>query len=90
VSILNGSGQSGLADSTRAYLEGQGMLITSTNNADQVGATTIYDYTGNPYTVEYLVNLMGIQPGRIFSRYDPNSAVDIEIVLGPEWVVPGQ
>jgi hypothetical protein len=88
VSVLNGSGQSGLADSTSAYLTAQGMLIASTGNADIVGSTTIYDYTGNPYTVAYLVQLMGIQPTRVFSRYDPNSAIDVEVVVGPEWIVP--
>jgi hypothetical protein len=33
---------------------------------------------------------MGIQPGRIFSRFDPSSAIDVEVILGPEWVVPAQ
>lgn len=88
VSVLNGSGTGGLAESTAAYLQGQGMVIASTGNADPIPATTIYDYTGNPYTTQYLVQLMGIAPTRIFSRYDPSSAIDLEIVVGPEWVVP--
>ncbi len=90
VSIFNGSGQGGLAESTKAYLEGRGMLIASVNSADNVGGTLIYDYTGNPYTVQYLATLMGVNSARIYSRYDPNSAVDVEVVLGPEWVVPAQ
>lgn len=90
VAIYNGAGVSGLADTTRAYLEAQGMLIASTGNSDVVAATTIYDYTGNPYTVQYLMQLMGINQAFIFSRYDPNSTIDVELVIGPEWVVPAQ
>lgn len=90
VAVYNGSGQGGLAESTAAYLQAQGMLIAGTGNADVVGATTIYDYTGNPYTVQYLMGLMGIQQGLVFSRYDPASTVDVEVVIGPEWVVPSQ
>jgi LCP family protein required for cell wall assembly len=88
VSINNGSGNAGIADSTRAYLEGQGMIIVSTGNADVVNGTTIIDYTGNPYTVQYLANLMSVPSSHVFSRYDPNSSVDVEIVIGPEWAVP--
>jgi hypothetical protein len=31
---------------------------------------------------------MGIQNTRVYYRYDPNSQVDIEVILGPDWVVP--
>jgi hypothetical protein len=66
------------------------MNVTAIGSADLVGATLVYDYTGNPYTVQYLMELMGIQPARIFSRFDPSSAIDVEVILGPEWVVPAQ
>jgi LCP family protein required for cell wall assembly len=88
VAINNGSGNAGIADGTRAYLEGQGMVIVSTGNADVVNGTTIIDYTGNPYTVQYLANLMSVSSSHVFSRFDPNSSIDVEIVIGPEWVVP--
>jgi len=88
VTINNGSGNAGIADATRAYLESQGMIILSTGNADVVNGTTIIDYTGNPYTVQYLATLMSVNTSHIFSRYDPNSSIDVEIVIGPEWVVP--
>ena len=88
VVINNGSGEAGLADSTRAFLEGQGIKIASTGNADLVGATTIIDYTGNPYTVQFLASLMGVNNTHIYSRFDPNSAVDVEVIVGPDWVVP--
>jgi hypothetical protein len=36
--------------------------------------------------VKYLVDLMNIDQDHIFSRYDPNSEVDIAILLGADWV----
>lgn len=90
VAVYNGSGLGGLAESTQAYLVAQGMNVAAIGSADLVGATLVYDYTGNPYTVQYLMELMGIQPGRIFSRFDPSSATDVEVILGPEWIVPAQ
>ncbi len=88
VAVNNGSGNPGIADTTRAYLEGQGMVIVSTGNADAVNGTTIIDYTGNPYTVQYLASLMGVNSSHIFSTYDPNGTIDVEVIIGPEWVVP--
>lgn len=90
ISINNGAGVAGLADSTRAYLEGQGFTVASTGNSDVVSGTTIIDYTGNPYTVQYLVQLLNVSPTHIFSRYDPNSQIDVEVIVGPEWTIPAQ
>jgi len=90
ISINNGAGVAGLADSTRAYLESLGFTVASTGNSDVVSGTTIIDYTSNPYTLQYLVELMGITPSHIFSRYDPTSQIDVEIIIGPEWSIPSQ
>ena len=88
VAVYNGSGIEGLAAATQTYLQGLGMVITATGSSEGVGGTTLYDYTGNPYTVAYLQEMMGIQGTRIYSRYDPNSQVDVEVIIGPEWTVP--
>jgi hypothetical protein len=58
-----------------------------TGNAQELSEyTTIIDYSGKPYTVKYLVDSMNIDQDHIFSRYDPNSEVDIAILLGADWV----
>jgi LCP family protein required for cell wall assembly len=90
VGIYNGSGVSGLAGSTQEYLLSLGVNVVDVGNANYVNLTTIYDYTGNPYTVQYLVDLMGINNTRIFNSYDPNSTIDVRIELGDDWQVPGQ
>jgi len=63
-----------------------GINVTETGNAEEKSDTTvIIDYTGKPYTVQYLVELLNIQPNSIYSRYDPNSQTDIAILLGVDW-----
>lgn len=86
VSVLNGTGNPGLASRTSDYLTGQGVNVVQPGNAEELyGLTTIIDYTGNPGTVEYLVNLMGIADNKIFQRYDPYSQVDVVVLLGDDW-----
>ena len=88
IGVYNGSSVSGLAGTTQEYLQGLSFNIAEVGNGDYVNSTTIYDYTGNPYTMEYLVSMMNIQQTRIFSVYDPYSAIDVAIVLGDDWQVP--
>ena len=84
--VLNGTTQPGLAARTMEYLQAQGIAVSETGNADQVYAnTTILDYSGKPYTLRYLVELMKISPNHIFSRFDPAAAVDVVLVLGEDW-----
>ena len=47
--------------------------------------TTIYDHTGNPYTIKFLVELMNISKFRIHNRFSPDSEVDVTVILGEEW-----
>jgi hypothetical protein len=88
VAVYNGSVVSGLAGATEQYLIGLGVNVVEVGNADLVPSTTIYDYTGNPYTLQYLVDLFGIENTRIFNSFDPDSTVDVAVILGSEWVVP--
>jgi hypothetical protein len=86
VSVLNATTTPGLASQTTNYLIDQGINVTETGNAEEKSDTTvIIDYTGKPYTVQYLVELLNIQPNSIYSRYDPNSQVDIAILVGADW-----
>jgi LCP family protein required for cell wall assembly len=88
VGVYNGSAVGGLAGETETYLKGLMVNVAEVGNADAVPATTIYDYTGNPYTVSYLVDMMGIQNTRIFNSYDPSSSVDVAVIVGNDWQIP--
>jgi polyisoprenyl-teichoic acid--peptidoglycan teichoic acid transferase len=86
ISVLNGTYTTGLAATTGDYLTNLGMNVTATGNAQELSEyTSIIDYSGKPYTVKYLVDLLHIDPNQIFNRYDPNSEVDITIALGADW-----
>jgi hypothetical protein len=52
------------------------------NAGEQPQDCVVYDYTGNPYTVKYLIELMGIPPGNIHLAYNAAGSVDVSLVLG--------
>jgi LCP family protein required for cell wall assembly len=83
--LANGTYVEGLASDTQAYLQSQGANVVSTENSDYTTYTRIIDYTGKPYTDRYLVDLMQITPYSISLQYDPNSTVDVLVILGDDW-----
>lgn len=91
VALLNGSYTEGLAAKTADYLRSLGLNTPAENignAAEAVTFTTIIDYTGNPYTVQMLAQTLGVQENRVILQYNPNSSVDVEVVLGSDWQVP--
>lgn len=86
ISVLNGSGLPGLASRTTDYLKAAGANVVETSDAPEPYIyTTLISYNGNPYTIKYLVELMGIAPNKIYNRYDPSSPVEIALFLGSDW-----
>lgn len=86
VSVLNGSSTSGIAARTADYLKSLGLNVTETGNAEQYSAyTQVIFYTGKPYIVQYLVELMNISNLRIRYINDPTRSVDVTIILGDDW-----
>jgi LCP family protein required for cell wall assembly len=83
--VANGTYMGGLASDTQAYLQSQGANVVDTQNSDYTTFTRLIDYTGKPYTNRYLVNLMQITPYSISFKYDPNSQVDVLVILGDDW-----
>jgi LCP family protein required for cell wall assembly len=85
LAVYDGSGDPSLGGRAVEYLRGLGANVTQTGAADRAYAgTTIVDHTGNPYIVKYLVDLLKIAPGNIYVKFDPNSAVDVELFLGTD------
>jgi len=86
IQVLNGSSVEGLAGRTSEYLRNQGLNVANEANADQAYASSsIIVYTGKPYTLAYLSGFLGIPTSRIFNRFDPNSQVDIAVIIGDDW-----
>jgi LCP family protein required for cell wall assembly len=90
LAVLNGAGVEGLAGRTAQFLEGQGLNVVEIGNADRLdyARTLIIDYTGNPYTRQYLMSLSNLTESQILSQSDPNSEVDIALILGSDWSLP--
>jgi LCP family protein required for cell wall assembly len=86
VSVFNGSTTPGLASRTSDFLKTEGVNVVEPADAPEAyNYTTLISYTGKPYTVKYLMELMDISPNRMYLRYDPSSQVDIELYLGYDW-----
>jgi LCP family protein required for cell wall assembly len=86
VSIQNGSNTVGLAENTEQYLQSLGMNVISISDYPQnVTLTNLIDHSGKPHTSSYLVDLMGISGLKILYDYNPDSNVDIELILGNDW-----
>jgi LCP family protein required for cell wall assembly len=90
IAVLNGAGIEGFAGRTGQFLEGQGLDVVEVGNADRLdhAKSLIIDYTGNPYTRQYLMELSNLTESQILSQSDPSSDVDIALILGGDWTIP--
>jgi LCP family protein required for cell wall assembly len=87
IKVVNATATEKLATRTQEYLITQGVNVIEIGNSPELLVDTLLiDYTGNPYTLSYLRELFQVNRFSVIQRYDPNSPVDIEIVLGAAWV----
>jgi polyisoprenyl-teichoic acid--peptidoglycan teichoic acid transferase len=86
VMLRNGTSRADLLPKTGELLRGQGMNIVGEEGAGQAaGATTIVDYTGKPYTIRFLIQTLNVPNARVVNRFDPNAAIDVELIIGTDW-----
>jgi LCP family protein required for cell wall assembly len=86
ISIHNGSSTTGLAETTGNYFRNQGLNIVEVGNDNLTGSSYVVDITGKPNTISYLASTMNLSTAQIRNApYDPNSAVDVIVVLGNDW-----
>ena len=86
VALYEGSGNQEILNRTEGFLRDQGMNIVQASPAGEpYGGTVIIDRTGNPHTLQYFVELMGVKSANIRSQFDPASQVDVEVYLGADW-----
>lgn len=86
IQVLNGTATEGLAGKTQEYLLAQGASNVAVGNAGELLTNCkIIDYTGNPYTRRYLVDLMQIPANNIYYENVPAGEFDIVVVLGADW-----
>ncbi len=86
IQVQNGSQTGGLAEQTTVYFQNQGLTLLAPGNADRnYSQTVLIDYSGKPYTMRWLAELMKVDPNNIYSRYDPAAQVDVAVVIGDDW-----
>ncbi|OQX64949.1 MAG: hypothetical protein B5M51_02140 [Anaerolinea sp. 4484_236] len=86
IAVYNGTSHPGLAGDTADFLKRNGFHVPEVGNADKYAEQTfIYDYSGNPYTIEYLLTIMDLSNAHLSYRYQPEAVYDILIVLGADW-----
>lgn len=84
--LKNGTNTEGLASKTGVLLRAQGFNVIGEENADEAASHTIIkDYTGNPYTIRYLIETLGVENSRVENAFDPNADMDLEVILGEDW-----
>jgi polyisoprenyl-teichoic acid--peptidoglycan teichoic acid transferase len=85
LAIYNGSQDDALASRAADYLISQGANVVASDEAgDPYSTTTIIDHSGNPFTLRYLFDLVGNPYAKIYSRFEPDNQVDVEIYLGDD------
>jgi len=86
VIIKNGTLTAGLAARTQEFLESKGIYVIDVANAEQTyKQTTIIDYAGKPYTVNFLSELLNISPDKIYQRFEPDNEAEVVVILGEDW-----
>ena len=87
LAVLNGAGEEGLAGRFADALREMGFNVTEIANADRMDypTTRIVDYTGNPYTTQYLVTLLDLTQSQVLFQTLPEGEVDVALVIGYDW-----
>jgi LCP family protein required for cell wall assembly len=91
VMLRNGTQNPAVAQQGGTLLRELGVNVIGEEPAAQVyGATTFIDHTGNPYTIQYLREKLGVESSRIEIAFDPAAPVDLEVILGNDWTASQQ
>lgn len=86
LSVRNGSSVPGMAEKSALWFQQQGFNVVEQGNDNQTSSSYVIDVTGKPYTLKYLATLLNLSGAQIrSSNYDPNSNVDVIVVLGNDW-----
>lgn len=88
LAVYNGAGEEGVAGRFADALRALGFNVTVVGNADRMDypTTRIVDYTGNPYSTQYLVELLGLTQSQVLFQTVPGNEIDLALVIGYDWL----
>lgn len=85
--VYNNTSISGLAGQTREWLTGRGVTVSAVGNIEppaDATAITIRDYTGKPWTAQYLAALMNLPADAVVPGRDGLTSADVMVVVGSD------
>ncbi|MAG35425.1 MAG: hypothetical protein CL878_04145 [Dehalococcoidia bacterium] len=90
VEIQNAAKINGLASRTSTWLQAQGIPVARVANAPTIKAVTeLVDFSGKVHTRQVIAERLGIGPERIRVQPDASREVDIRVILGRDFTLPG-
>jgi LCP family protein required for cell wall assembly len=96
IEVVNGSGTDGFAGATKDFLVSRGFseenITVRTATQDELYAypltTLITDFSGSPFTVRLLAEIMGFDSTHLKTNIRFDSNVDVQIFLKFDWTIP--
>jgi LCP family protein required for cell wall assembly len=83
--VQNGSTSGNGANTVAENLRKAGVNVSGTGAAArQYSLSIIIDHTGNPYVIQYLMKTYKITADRLYSKFDPSAAADVELIVGSD------
>lgn len=89
VAVLNGAGVEGFASDASEYMQAQGLTVVQIANADRhdYDKSRVIVHSPNfPYTLRFLADMLGLTEGQILQAVFPRGDLDLEVILGADWV----
>jgi LCP family protein required for cell wall assembly len=92
IAVLNGTLSNGYADQTANYLKAHGFNVVQTGNASHSDykQTVILDSADKPGTLAALIQAMSLQGTNVQPLPSSVAGVDIEVIIGADWIPPAQ
>lgn len=82
IRLVNATGDATYGKRVQQALTSRGINISEEIAGLVTNQSKIVDYSGNPHTVTYFINLLGLMSDGHELNYDPESLIDVEIILG--------
>jgi hypothetical protein len=90
IEIQNGANRDGLAGRTASWLRDQGVSVSRVGNAPVLQpVTTLIDYGGKEYTRQVVAKHLKIAASNVRVEMAGASDVDIRVILGLDFALPG-
>lgn len=84
IRLVNSTGDNALGQRIKEFQSNKGLNIVELIPGEIKTRSRIVDYSGNPHTMTYFIHLLGLLSSEHKLDFNPDSLVDIEIILGTE------